>query len=119
MPHEAGHTQDQEVTVGAAVFTRDNDHIGTVKELRGGYFKVDARMQPDFWLQREFIESCSADRITMQFDKDVLGDYKVEDPEERYRAADMGAAGPGEGGRGPFPENPASATIRSVEQRGG
>lgn len=82
-------TQDQNQFVGAkvdpsmigwSVYTLDGDRLGTVKELQGSYFKVDARMQPDYWLQAEVVQTAANDRLTMEFKKDELGDYKVSEP---------------------------------------
>jgi hypothetical protein len=50
-----------------------------VKEVREGYFKIDARMQPDYWLQTQFVETSMEGRVTMEFAKDLLGDYKVSE----------------------------------------
>jgi hypothetical protein len=65
------------VPIGTDVYTTDGDKLGTVKELRGDYFKVDASMQPDYWLATECIRGGYASgRVTVMFDKDHLDDYK-------------------------------------------
>jgi hypothetical protein len=71
------------VMIGSHVFTSDGDDLGTVKELWGGYFKVDAPMKPDFWLSTSHVGTATADRIHMSFTKDQLGDFKTESPDER------------------------------------
>ena len=78
MPHESGHTN--EPTVGAPVLTPDGDQLGTVKEVQGRYFKVNAPMQPDYWLSTETLRSTSEGQVVVTFAKDRLGDYKVENP---------------------------------------
>ena len=36
--------------VGTEVMTLDGDTLGTVKEVSGSCFKVDAPLRPDYWL---------------------------------------------------------------------
>ena len=67
---------------GSNVYTRDGDHVGTVKETRPGYFKVDAAMAPDYWLRADCIASTDGDRVTLTIDKGDLGDYKVGNPDD-------------------------------------
>ena len=110
MSNEAG--RDMEVAVGAQVFTNDGDELGRVKEVRGHYFKVDHRMGPDFWLQREFIESSTPQRVGMQIAKADLDNYKVKEPDD---GAIRSVEGQDTDGPGMHGENPASATIRAVE----
>ena len=63
---------------GCEVFTMDGDKIGEVKEVRGDYFKVDAKMQPDYWLACGLITAETASSVTLSFNKDQLGDYKSD-----------------------------------------
>jgi hypothetical protein len=76
---------------GQRIYTSDGDHLGTVKELRGEYFKVDAPMQPDYWLRCDCAAMSAGDRITLAFDKHQLGDYKVSDPNDADVSRDTGA----------------------------
>src|SRR5688572_2649989 len=96
MPHEPGHDKEHDeahralmpedaptwqidIAEGCPVLTEDGDEIGTVKEIRGAYFKVDARMQLDYWLQRQFVTDNDDGRIRMSFKKDDLDNYKVKE----------------------------------------
>jgi hypothetical protein len=76
-------TTDRMFSPGAHVYTLDGDDLGTVKEVQGAYFKVDAPMQPDYWLRSDCIRTAAADRVELAFDKDHLGDFKVSDPTRR------------------------------------
>ena len=71
------------VTVGAPVRTSDGHELGKVKEVVGGCFKVDASMQPDYWLATDCIieNTASNSVVTLRFGKDELGDAKQEGPE--------------------------------------
>jgi hypothetical protein len=73
------------LTTGCAVFTADGDKIGEVKEVKGDYFKVDASMQPDYWLCTDDVSNATGDRVVMNFDKDHLGDFKFDDPDTHYK----------------------------------
>ncbi len=66
--------------VGNAIYTEDGDQIGTVKEIQGRFFKVDAPMKPDFWLSEDCIRSAGGARVTLTVDKDHLGDVKLSEP---------------------------------------
>lgn len=72
---------DYGIRPGQPVYTLDGDKIGDIKEVRGDYFKVDASMQPDYWLSCECIRggAVANDRVMLSFDKDNLGDYKVDE----------------------------------------
>jgi hypothetical protein len=68
----------ERVAVGWSVFTKDGEDLGTVKEVRGGYFKVDAARHPDYWLQAQAVHASADGRITLEFVQELLDDYKVE-----------------------------------------
>ncbi len=68
-------------TVGTEVMTADGDKLGTVKEVTGFCFKVDAKMRPDYWLATDSIASADGGMVRLSFDKNMLGDAKVDSPE--------------------------------------
>ena len=69
-----------DMAIGSEVFTSDGDKIGEVKEIRGAFFKIDASMQPDYWLAMSRVASSSGGRVMLNFHKDRLGDYKESEP---------------------------------------
>jgi hypothetical protein len=69
-------------TIGARVVTVDADELGTVKEVVGSAFKVDASMQPDYWLACDCIAGTVGDEVRLSFPKDRLGEMKVEAPRD-------------------------------------
>jgi hypothetical protein len=89
MPQHGGSATAQavghggELAVGMPVVTRDGLRLGVVKEVRQGYFKVDVRLKPDYWLQTEFAHIDSVGQVVMSFGKDELGDYKVKEAPAR------------------------------------
>ena len=80
MINETGTMGYANVPSGAEVFTSDGDKIGEVNEVRGGSFKVNAAMQPDYWLSISTVASTLGNRVTLSFHKDRLGDYKSDEP---------------------------------------
>jgi len=72
----------EQTMVGAPIFTQDGSQIGKVKEVHGQFFKVDAPMQPDYWLSEEHLASSSGGEVRLSFTEDRLGDYKLGDPED-------------------------------------
>jgi len=65
--------------IGCDVYTADGDKIGTVKEVQGSYFKVDAPMQSDYWLATDCVKGGSvSNRVELTFPKSELGSYKQE-----------------------------------------
>jgi hypothetical protein len=66
------------IAVGMPITTQDGDAVGTVKEVQAGYFKVDVRLQPDYWLQTDFAQISTDGQVVLQFAKAELGHYKVK-----------------------------------------
>ena len=67
-------------TVGCEVYTADGSKLGTVKEVDGAYFKVDAPMQTDYWLACDCIHGGMGgnSRVDVVFEKGQLDNYKRE-----------------------------------------
>lgn len=66
--------------IGRTIYTDDEKSIGQVKEIHGRFFKVDAPMQPDFWLSEECIQSVSGD-VHLTIPDHLVGDYMLDGPE--------------------------------------
>jgi hypothetical protein len=82
MPHTPGHFSESEIVIGCPVYTRDGERLGDVKEVRAGALKIDAAMQPDYWLSTGHIDAVLPDRLTLAFPKDALDDYKLDSPDK-------------------------------------
>jgi len=67
--------------VGARVTSAEGDELGAVKEVSGACFKVDAPMQPDYWLGTDCIASSTGNEVRLAIEKGRLGDVKLEGPE--------------------------------------
>jgi hypothetical protein len=66
---------------GANVLTADHERLGSVKEIKGDCFKVDAPMAPDYWLASDSIASMDAGNILLRFRREDIGDVKVGAPD--------------------------------------
>jgi rRNA processing protein Gar1 len=67
--------------LGARVVTADGNELGKVKEVVGTCFKVDASMQPDYWLGTDTVASSSSAEVRLAIAKDRVGDLKTDGPE--------------------------------------
>ncbi len=70
----------QQPPIDAEIYTSDGDRLGTVREIEGRSFKVDAPMQPDYWLPIDAVSSVTGNRVLLSFPKDRLGDHKADAP---------------------------------------
>jgi Uncharacterized protein conserved in bacteria (DUF2171) len=70
----------QDIPIGAEIFTSDEERIGKVQDVRGGSFKVNAPMQPDYWLPTRMVSSTAVNRVMLSFTQDQLGDHKNQQP---------------------------------------
>ncbi len=115
-PHEPLDTSERfGVAPGREVYTADGEHIGAVKEVAGGYFKVNVRMLPDYWLQSQFVSRAEPGRITMDFTKDALDGYKLDSVPAQETPDPDAMAGMTHDPH--IPENTAAATIQAAARR--
>ena len=68
------------ISIGSEVFTTDGERLGDVQEVRAGSFKLNAAIQPDYWLPSNTVASTMGRRITLAFAKDRLGHYRSSLP---------------------------------------
>ncbi len=67
-------------TVGAAIFARDGDQFGYVKDVRGGYFKVDAPWARDYWLSCVYVARYEENQVWLSITKDEADEHRLEAP---------------------------------------
>lgn len=70
-----------DLRVGAPVFCRDGEKLGHVKALRAAHFKVNAPLQPDYWLRRDTVAGVTAEGVMLSVAKDHVGAAQVGDPD--------------------------------------
>lgn len=76
----AGDSTGMAPSLGARVLTADGEELGTVKEVSGRCFKVDAPLAPDYWLGEDTVAGTDGDVIGLAFTKDRLGDLRSDGP---------------------------------------
>lgn len=67
-------------TIGARVATADGTELGTVKEVAGCCFKIDASMHVDYWLTKDRIASATESELLLGITEDEVGEAKVDAP---------------------------------------
>lgn len=77
---------------GMRVRTNDGDDLGTVKEVSGASFKVDAPMKKDYWLPSSSIQTQSDGALLLNFGKSRLNDYKRDSPDGAAGTAGAGGS---------------------------
>jgi hypothetical protein len=58
--------------IGAKVVTADGEDLGSVKEFQGECFKVDAPLQPDYWLAPDVVDVMTPETVQLLFTKNDL-----------------------------------------------
>lgn len=72
--------ETNQIALNTPVITLDGDQYGYVKELHGGYFKIDVPMAKDFWLSQVYIGDYNMDRVTLTLRKDEIEEHQLEAP---------------------------------------
>ncbi len=80
--------QMHEPAVDTPVVTADGEQFGYVKEVQGGYFKIDVSMQPDYWLSTFYIANATMDRVTLKLRKDEVDEHRLSAPGAENQNAD-------------------------------
>jgi hypothetical protein len=66
--------------IGTLVVSNDGKELGRVKEISGSCFKVDAPMQPDYWLGMGAIRDANQGPIVLTLDASELDANKKDAP---------------------------------------
>lgn len=78
MPQQPKHSKP--LVTGTAVVTHDGETLGTVNDVRGAFFKVDAPHRMDFWLTKGVVSDSNAERVQLIIDNDNVGDFHRDEP---------------------------------------
>lgn len=73
-------TPISEPLVDTPVYSADGEQFGYVKELQGGYFKIDVPMAKDYWLSTAYIDNCSMDRVSLNLKRDQIDEHRLSAP---------------------------------------
>jgi hypothetical protein len=66
--------------MGLTVTTSDGARLGTVREISGSYFKVDAPMHRDYWLSGALVRDQDEATVTLEVPQDRVAEYRRTEP---------------------------------------
>lgn len=66
--------------VHGTVLASDGELVGKVKEVSGGYFKVDASMAMDYWLSRAYVATVAGDAVHLAITKHEASKHRLAAP---------------------------------------
>ena len=70
----------KEPIIETPVFTREGEQFGYVKEVQGGYFKIDVPLAKDYWLSTAYIAESTLDRVTLSLAKAEIEEHRLSAP---------------------------------------
>jgi hypothetical protein len=66
---------------GFNVLTAEHELLGTVKEVMGDCFKIDAPLAPDYWLGADTISTVNGENIMLRLRREEVNDQKMSAPD--------------------------------------
>jgi hypothetical protein len=73
--------ETKDAVVGSAVLTADGQEIGLLQEISPIAFRVAAPEDVEFWIDNEYIEDATDQRVRLNFRLERLEEIKRETPE--------------------------------------
>ncbi|MGK2964335.1 MAG: DUF2171 domain-containing protein [Tepidiformaceae bacterium] len=71
---------DHSLQVGQPITTSDGSDVGRVKEVQGGFFKVDAPMARDYWLSSACVRSVEGPMVRLNLRSDEVAAHELDGP---------------------------------------
>ena len=78
-----------EVPIGGAIFARDGEQFAYVKEVKGGYFKLDLPMARDIWLSSGYVSETEGNDVRLNITRDEVDEHKLGAPGLEQEAASV------------------------------
>ncbi len=66
--------------VGGAIFDRDGEQFAYVKEVKGGYFKLDLPMARDIWLSSGYVRQTEGNDVRLSISREEADEHKLSAP---------------------------------------
>lgn len=66
--------------VGCSVVDRDGAFLGTIEQVRGGYFEIDMPGDRDFWLSSAYIDSSDGDKLHLSLNSRETAEHRLRAP---------------------------------------
>lgn len=71
----------QTLSTGTAIMTKDGARLGSVKEVTGRCFKVDAPFHNDYWLSMDLVETTNDTGIILELTAAGVAEHQMDGPE--------------------------------------
>jgi hypothetical protein len=80
----------REPIMDTPVVTADGEQFGYVKQVQGGYFKIDVPMAKDYWLSTAYIADSTLDRVVLSLNRSELDEHRLSAvPSELQQESDQ------------------------------
>lgn len=76
-----------DLPIGGAIFDRDGLQFAYVKEVKGGYFKLDLPMARDIWLSSGYVTESTGNEVRLSITRDEADEHKLSAPGLEQEAA--------------------------------
>ena len=73
-------TAQATLPVGGAIFDREGEQFAYVKEVRGGYFKLDLPMARDMWLSSGYVSRTEGNDVRLSITREEADEHKLSQP---------------------------------------
>ncbi|MCC7365664.1 MAG: hypothetical protein IT303_14965 [Dehalococcoidia bacterium] len=87
MPRDPGSTYETSAStgdlhgaIGVPIYTADGRFLGTIKEVRDAYFKVDVAYAPDYWLSQDEVALHAGSQVVLYSNHDDIDARKHDEP---------------------------------------
>lgn len=77
---EYGAAQASAIEAGTTVYTSDGKHLGSVKQVKGGYFELDREGEADYWLSQLYVVSNDGERAYLNVPMDEVPTHRLQQP---------------------------------------
>jgi hypothetical protein len=73
-------TSDRMPAPGTRVTSADGETVGTVRNVHGGYFELEARMGQDFWLSRAYVGTADEREVCLNISRQEVDAHRLSAP---------------------------------------
>lgn len=69
-----------QLPIGGAIFDREGEQFAYVKEVKGGYFKLDLPMARDTWLSSGYVSELEGNDVRLSITRGEVEEHKLSAP---------------------------------------
>ena len=71
---------EENISPGQEVFSQDGQRLGSVQQVVGDWFKIDARLAQDYWLHRGRVSHTAEGRLVLDFEARLVDKVRFAAP---------------------------------------